>query len=76
MQRELEKLMASTEADKRAWQKKESELLTKLELKDKELKLSHSTWEDAEFSRRECVRKDHVIDTMQATFTMVLQRAM
>ena len=38
MQRELDKLMASTETEKRAWQMKEADLLSKLEFKEKELR--------------------------------------
>lgn len=76
MQRELDSLMESTKADKIAWQKREADLLGRLEAREDDINHLRQKLRDQDLSRLESMRKDHVIENMQTTFTMVLTRAM
>lgn len=75
MQDQLEKLIITTDEDKRAWKKREEELLQILQAKDSDMQKLSFTYQDTDFNRLEGLRKDHVIENMQTTFAMVLQRA-
>ena len=72
MQSELENLMRKTDEEKKNFKIREDELMNKLKIKDMELKKIYFSIQDTDFNRLENLRKDHVIENMQATFTMVL----
>ena len=61
MQTELDSLIRRTDEDKRAWKKKESELLERLGEKDIELNGLKRLRDELEFSKLESIRKDNVI---------------
>ena len=64
--------MRKTEEDKKSFKMREDELMNKLKVKDMELKKIYYSIQDTDFNRLESLRKDHVIENMQATFSMVL----
>ena len=64
--------MKKTNQEKKQFKKREEELLSKLNVKDLEMKKLYFSIKDTDFNRLESLRKDHVIENMQTTFTMVL----
>ena len=64
--------MRKTDEEKKTFKMREEELVNKLKLKDMELKKIYYSIQDTDFNRLENLRKDHVIENMQATFSMVL----
>ena len=64
MQTELENLMKKTNQEKKQFKKWEEELLSKLNIKELEMKKLYFSIQDTDFNRLESLRKDHVIENM------------
>lgn len=64
MQTELENLMKKTNQEKKQFKKREEELLSKLNIKELEMKKLYFSIQDTDFNRLESLRKDHVIENM------------
>ena len=64
--------MRKTDEEKKNFKIREDELMNKIKIKDMELKKIYYSIQDTDYNRLENLRKDHVIENMQATFTMVL----
>ena len=64
MQTELENLMKKTNHEKKQFKEREKELLSKLNIKELEMKKLYFSIQDTDFNRLESLRKDHVIENM------------